>query len=223
MKVILQRDIPKVGRDGEIVNVADGYARNYLFPRQFAVPATGGALKEHAARIAREKEREAKQVHLAQASADNIKERTVTIVGKAGAGTKLYGSITAQDVAAAIAEQLKVTVDKRRVGMTDPIKNLGTFTVPVRLHSDISVSVVVEVVTEEDLQRRRAAAEAAEAAAKAAAEAPAAEASAPAAEASAPAAEASAPAEAAAPSETVAAEESPAADAPVSETSASAV
>lgn len=176
MKVILQRDIPKVGKDGDIVSVADGYARNYLFPRQYAVPATGGALKEHAARIAREKEREAKQVHLAQASAENIKERTVTIIGKAGTGTKLYGSITAQDVASAIAEQLKVTVDKRRVGMADPIKNLGTYTVPVRLHSDISVSILVEVVTEEELQRRKAAAEAA---AQAAAEALAAEASAP--------------------------------------------
>ncbi len=204
MKVILQRDIPKVGKDGDIVSVADGYARNYLFPRQYAVPATGGALKEHAARIAREKEREAKQVHLAQASAENIKERTVTIIGKAGTGTKLYGSITAQDVASAIAEQLKVTVDKRRVGMADPIKNLGTYTVPVRLHSDISVSIIVEVVTEEELQRRRAAAEAAEAAAKAAAEALAAEASAPveasaSAEDAAPAAEPSASAEDAAP------------------------
>jgi large subunit ribosomal protein L9 len=192
MKVILQRDIPKVGKDGDIVSVADGYARNYLFPRQYAVPATGGALKEHAARIAREKEREARQAHLAQASAENIKERTVTIIGKAGSGTKLYGSITAQDVASAIAEQLKVTVDKRRVGIADPIKNLGTFTVPVRLHSDITVPIIVEVVTEEELQRRKTAAEAAEAAAKASEETATVEASAPVEEA-APSAEPSAP------------------------------
>ena len=159
MKVILQRDIPKVGRHGEVVNVADGYARNYLFPRQLAVSATGGALKAHQARMERDKERSAKQLGDAQSQADKLQGLSLTIIGKVGAGTKLYGSITAQDVADEIERQTKVTIDKRRVGLVDPIKTLGSYNVPVRLHSDVTVPVIVEVVTEEQLELRRRQAE----------------------------------------------------------------
>ena len=102
MKVILQRDIPKVGKHGEVVNVADGYARNYLFPRQLAVSASGGALKAHQARMDRDKEKTAKQLGDAQSHAERLQDLTLTIIGKVGTGTKLYGSITAQDVADAI-------------------------------------------------------------------------------------------------------------------------
>jgi len=174
MKVILQRDIPKLGKGGDIVNVADGYARNYLFPRQYAVAATGGALKAHNARLALEKERGAKLADEARSSAAKLEGLTVTLIGKVGSGTKLYGSITAQDVAEAIEKERGVTVDKRRVGLADPIKNLGLYTVPVRLHSDIIVPVQVDVVTEEELERRKAQA-AAEAAEVAPAEEPATE------------------------------------------------
>lgn len=166
MKVILQRDVPKLGRDGEIVNVADGYARNYLLPRQIAVAATGGALKSYKAREEREKEREAGKRDSARTDAEKLEGLTLVILGKVGTGTKLYGSITAADVADAIKTEKGVTVDKRRVGLVDPIKTLGTYTVPVRLHSDVSVPVVVEVMTETDLQKRKAR-EASEAAAAA--------------------------------------------------------
>ena len=159
MKVILQRDIPKVGKHGEVVNVADGYARNYLFPRQLAVSASGGALKAHQARMDRDKEKTAKQLGDAQSHAERLQDLTLTIIGKVGTGTKLYGSITAQDVADAIEREKGVTVDKRRVGLVDPIKTLGTYNVPVRLHSDVSVPVTVEVVTEEQLELRKRQAE----------------------------------------------------------------
>src|ERR1051325_4019224 len=99
MKVILQREVPKLGKLGEIVNVADGYARNYLFPRQYAVAASGGALKEHQARAAREKERGEKHLQDAQSGAGKLEGLVLTLIGKVGSGTKLYGSITAQDVA----------------------------------------------------------------------------------------------------------------------------
>src|SRR5215471_793876 len=112
MKVILQRDVPKLGKDGEIVNVADGYARNYLFPRQFAVAATGGALKSYEARKDREKEREAHKKDSATADAQKLEGLSLTIIGKVGSGTKLYGSITAQDVADAIKQEKGVTIDK---------------------------------------------------------------------------------------------------------------
>lgn len=186
MKVILQRDIPKVGKGGDIVTVKDGYARNYLFPRMYAVAATGGALREHEARAKREAEREARNVEQARAGAEKMQELTLTIIGKVGAGTKLYGSITAADVAEAIQKECGVTVDRRRIGLADPIKNLGLYTIPVRLHTDYVVPVKVDVVSQEELERRRIQAEkeaaAARAAAEAAAEAEAAAAAAPQAE-----------------------------------------
>jgi large subunit ribosomal protein L9 len=160
LKVILSRDIPKVGKDGEIVNVADGYARNYLFPRQYAVPATGGALRAWEARRRQEQEREARRALEAQAEAEKLANLTLTITARVGGGTKLFGSVTAQDVADAIARERGITVDRRRVSLADPIKNLGTYTVPVRLHTDIVVPITVEVITEEELRRRTTAAEA---------------------------------------------------------------
>ncbi|NLI00101.1 MAG: 50S ribosomal protein L9 [Chthonomonadales bacterium] len=165
MKVILQRDVPKVGKGGEIVNVADGYARNYLFPRKYAVPATGGFLKEHQSRAQHDKVREAKLHQVAETAAGKLEGLTVIIKGKVGSGTKLYGSITAQDVAEAVKEATGVEVDKRRVGLVDPIKTLGVYPIPVRLASDISVTIQVDVTTEQELERR--AAEAAQAEARA--------------------------------------------------------
>ncbi len=168
MKVILQQDVPKLGKDGEIVNVADGYARNYLFPRRFAVSATGGALKEFQARTTHEKQKGAKLLKEAETGAGKLDGLVITVTGKVGSGTKLYGSVTAQDVADAIKKERGVTVDKRRVGLIDPIKTLGTYSIPVRLHSEISTSVTVEVMTEEQIERRKVEAAKAEAAAAAA-------------------------------------------------------
>lgn len=156
MKVILQRDVPKVGKTGEIVQVKDGYARNYLFPRQYAVAATGGALKDHDSRLAREKERSAKMLQSAQTGAERLADARLVMIGKVGRGTKLYGSITAQEVGDAIARQVGVTVDRRRIGLADPIKTLGTYKVPVRLHTDVSVPITVEVISEEENVRRQA-------------------------------------------------------------------
>lgn len=177
MKVILQRDVPKVGKGGEIVNVADGYARNYLFPRKYAVPATGGFLKEHQSRAEHTKRIEAKLHAAAETAAGKLEGLTVIIKGKVGSGTKLYGSITAQDVADAIKEATGIEVDKRRVGLVDPIKTLGMYPIPVRLASDVSVTVQVDVTTDEELARR--ARQAAEAEARAAEAAETVEAAAP--------------------------------------------
>jgi large subunit ribosomal protein L9 len=155
MKVILQRDIPKIGKMGEIKDVSDGYARNYLFPRQLAVSATGGALKDHQSRLDREKEHTAKLLQGAQSEAEKMDGLSLTILAKTGTGTKLYGSITALDVADAIKKEINADVDKRRIGLVDPIKTLGVYKVPVRLHSDVTVHVNLEVMTEEELERRK--------------------------------------------------------------------
>lgn len=148
MKVILQQDIEKVGRDGEVVTVADGYARNYLFPRKLAVQAVGGALKNVQMRQAQEERRSEKLRTEAEQARTQLEGKTVEITARAGAGDRLYGSITAQDIAQAIRARLGVTVDKRKVQLKDPVKTMGRHTVAVKLHRDITVPVTVEVVRE---------------------------------------------------------------------------
>lgn len=145
MKVILQKDVTKVGREGEVVTVSDGYARNYLLPRSLAVEAAGGALKSLQLRNALEERKAEKLLASAQAAQAALDGKTVTISAKAGTGERLYGSITAADIADAVKASTGIAVDKRKVQLMDPIKALGTFTVPVKLHKDIAVTLTVQV------------------------------------------------------------------------------
>jgi large subunit ribosomal protein L9 len=145
MNVILQKDVVKVGKEGDVVVVADGYARNYLFPRGLAVSASGGALKNLEARHAAEERKSEAQLAQAQQDQAALEGKTVKITTKAGAGDRLYGSITSGDIAAALKSDLGVTVDKRRVLLMDPIRAVGTFHVDVKLHKDITVPVTVAV------------------------------------------------------------------------------
>jgi large subunit ribosomal protein L9 len=146
MKVILQKDLVKVGKEGDVVTVADGYARNYLLPRSIAMPATVGALKNIQLRHALDERRSEKLRANADRSAAALEGKSVSITARTGAADRLYGSITSQDVATAIETTLGVAVDKRNIQMLDPIKALGTFTVPVKLHREVTVPVSVEVV-----------------------------------------------------------------------------
>ena len=146
MKVILHKDLVKVGKEGEVVNVADGFARNYLFPRSIAVPATVGALRNIQLRQALDERRSEKLRSSADQSATALEGKSVSITARTGSGDRLYGSITSQDIVTAIQTTLGVTVDKRNVQLIDPIKALGTFTVPVKLHREVTVPVTVEVV-----------------------------------------------------------------------------
>ena len=149
MKLILTRDVQDLGRSGDLVNVAEGYGRNYLLPRKLAVVADKGAMKglEN-----RKSMLEVKGEHIlaeAQKVAERLKDTTVKITGKAGSGTKLYGSVTSQEIADALEQQHKIKVDKRKIHITDPIKNLGEYDVPIQLHHDVPASIHVEVVGEE--------------------------------------------------------------------------
>ena len=146
MKVILNQDVSNVGKEGDVVMVADGYARNYLFTRKLAVEASGGALKNVQMRQALEERRSEKMLSQASESAQALEGKSVTIEAKAGSENRLYGSITSQDIADAISKMLGVTVDKRKIQLNDPIKSMGTFTVPVKLHRTVSVPLTVEVV-----------------------------------------------------------------------------
>ena len=151
MKLILTRDVPDLGRSGDLVNVAEGYGRNYLLPRKHAIVADSGAMKglEN-----RKKMLELRGEHVladAQEVAERLKDATVKITGKAGSGTKLYGSVTSQEIADALLKQQKIKVDKRKIHITDPIKNMGEYDVPVQLYHDIVASIRIEVVGQETI------------------------------------------------------------------------
>lgn len=173
MKVIMTRDVPKVGKDGEMVVVADGYARNYLFPRQLAVVADRAAVKNHQARIQRETDKSASLLSTAQEQGEKLNGKEFQILARAAArSTRLFGAVTEADVAETIKEALGYDVDKRRVSLINPIKVTGTYELTARLHNDVIVPFKIEVVTQEILDERARAAAAAEArAAKEAAEA----------------------------------------------------
>jgi len=144
MKVILLQDIKDTGKQGEIITVNDGFARNYLFPRKLAVAAEGGALKNLEAKKALEERRAEKIIQQAEKDKEALAGKSVTILARSGAG-KLYGRITTQDIADAISKDLGVKIDKRKIVLLDSIKAIGGYTVPVKLHRDISVDVVVTV------------------------------------------------------------------------------
>jgi len=155
MKVILTRDIPKVGKDGEIVMVANGYARNYLFPRQLAVVAKGAAMKQHENRVAKDIAKGAALLATAQSNGEKLSGQKFLIIAKASAkSTRLFGSVTEADVAEIILSKLGIEVDKRRISLIDPIKTTGTYSLSARLHSEVTVTFDIEVVTQEQLDSR---------------------------------------------------------------------
>jgi large subunit ribosomal protein L9 len=148
MKVILLQDIEHQGKQGEVVAVADGFARNYLLPRKLAVEAGGGALKNLQAKLALEERRTEKLLQAANVTAGLLNEKTVTLRVKAGDNSRLYGRVTASDIAEAVARDLSIKLDKRKIGLLDPIKAVGEYDVPIKLHRDVTVPLKVAVVAE---------------------------------------------------------------------------
>jgi large subunit ribosomal protein L9 len=148
MEVILREDVERLGSRGQVVRVADGYARNFLLPKRLAVAATDSNRKIVEQERQAHLRREAKQKGEAEDLAKLLGGVTVTIAQKAGENDQLFGSVTAKDVADALAQQ-NYTIDRRKVQLEEPIKQLGEFKVPVRLHRDVTAEVTVKVVKEE--------------------------------------------------------------------------
>ena len=172
MKVMLLKDVYKLGRAGDIKKVADGYGRNFLIPQGFAVLATAGALKQ-AEKVRKQAEIRRTELNSElKGLADQINGIVVTFSAKAGETGKLYGSITTQDIATAVTEQTRFEVKKQQIDM-QPIRNLGEFTAHVRLTMDLVPEVKVVVHREGEVFEEVAAEEPAEAEAQPAAEAPA--------------------------------------------------
>ena len=141
MKVMLTKDVPNIGLSGDVKEVADGYGRNYLIPRKLAVLAGKGAEAE--ARRLREAaaKREAKERDEAQELADTIDNKTVVVRLKVGAEDKVFGAITNDDVATALRLQHQVDVDRRKIDIKDPLKQLGEHQVPLRLHREVTANI----------------------------------------------------------------------------------
>jgi len=147
MEVILREDVKSLGKAGELVKVKPGYARNYLLPKGLAYEATEGNRKRILAESRARAARMAEDKSAADAIAARLSGLTVTIARKAGEGDRLFGSITAQDIAEALAAAGQ-TVDKRKIELEHPIKSLGTHKVPVRLHHEVQAELHVTVVPE---------------------------------------------------------------------------
>ena len=150
MKVVFLQDVAGVGRAGEVKNVSDGYARNFLFPKKLAAPATSGELQRIEQLKQNQERQEAKTDAELKDFAEKLSKVTVSIRARTGEGQRLYGSITNADIAERLAEITKTELDKRKVELEEPIKQLGTFDIPVRLSPTIhtKVKVVVEASRE---------------------------------------------------------------------------
>ena len=147
MEVILRDHVENVGKRGEVVKVADGYARNYLLPRKLALVATTGNLKQVERERVKLDAREAEEKSAAEAVAARLASIDVVISRRVGETEALYGSVTSADIAEALTAK-GFDIDKRRIGLREPIKKLGEQTVPVKLHREVVVQLPVKVVAE---------------------------------------------------------------------------
>jgi len=148
MKVILQEDVKALGKKGQIVEVKEGYARNFLFPKNLAVEATDKNLKE-LNRQKKIKEQKAEKEFLeAKELAEKIKGITVTLQVKSGENGKLFGAVTSKDIAENLIKKHKLKIDKRKIELKENIKSLGTYEVSIKLHPKVLAELTVKVITE---------------------------------------------------------------------------
>ena len=148
MQIILQEDVEKLGTRGQLVDVAEGYARNFLLPRKLGLEATPGNMKRLEKMRAVFAKKEATEKDSAQKLAELLTGVSLTLVRKAGENDQLFGSVTSGDVSEALAAQ-GYTIEKRKITLTDPIKLVGEYEIPVKLHREVSASVKLAVKKEE--------------------------------------------------------------------------
>ena len=145
MKVILLEDVKSLGKKGEIVNVNDGYARNFILPKKLGLEATSKNLndlklqKQNDGKVAQEK------LDAAKALAEEIKEKSITVKIQAGVEGKVFGSISSKEIATEAKKQLNMDIDKKKIVIPDAIKSLGTYNVNIKLHKDVTATLTVKV------------------------------------------------------------------------------
>lgn len=148
MKVILNADVKGTGKKGELVNVSDGYARNFLFPKKLASEANAQAMNEYNAKTAAAEYKAAEEKANAKKTANELKGKTVKITAKAGTAGRLFGAVTSKEVAAAIESQLGKKVDKKKISLESDIKSCGTYNAEIKLHAGITAVIKVSVTEE---------------------------------------------------------------------------
>ena len=146
MQVILKQDVDKIGQRGEIVDVSRGYVRNFLVPRGLAEMATPGRLEEVRREMEESEERDRRMAERAGEIAATLNKSVITIEARTGEDERLFGSVTAANIASAIEKARGVRVDRRRVKLDEPIKSLGTHQISIQVHGDVEASVKVIVV-----------------------------------------------------------------------------
>jgi large subunit ribosomal protein L9 len=148
VRVVLRDDVENVGRKGDLIEVADGFARNYLVPRGLAMKATKGVVQQAEAMRRNREARDTRDREAAQALADQLTGRRIEVRARAGEGGRLFGSVTNVDIIDAVRAQTGVELDRRKTQLAEPLKELGATEVPVKLHSDVEVALTVDVVAE---------------------------------------------------------------------------
>lgn len=148
MKVVMRSDVENVGNKGDIVDVADGYGRNFLIRKGFAIPASAGAVAQAESMRRNRAAKDAKAIADAEALGATLTASRLTLTVKAGEGGKLFGSVGNTDIAAALTDRAGQPIDRKSVQLVDHIKELGAFDVPVKLHPAVTVTIGVDVVAE---------------------------------------------------------------------------
>ena len=146
MKVILLKDVEGLGKAGDLKEVANGYARNYLLPRQLAAGATPGLIANRTQRIAAEQRKLEKLNEENRQLAERLAAVSLTFKAKVGTQGRLYGSITSQDIAAALRESEQITVDRRVIDLTEPIRTLGSYSIPVKIAAQLEPKLTINVI-----------------------------------------------------------------------------
>ena len=146
MKGILLQDVKGKGKKGQMLEVSDGYARNFMLPRKLAIEATPDAINTMRMNDKATQERIAREKAEAMAVSKQLREMTVTVTGKGGGAGRLFGSITNQEIADALEKQAGIKLDKRKIVIAEPIKNVGTYTVTCKLGYEISAPLTVKIV-----------------------------------------------------------------------------
>ena len=145
MEIVLLEDVKALGKKGQIVNVSDGYARNFILPKKLGVEATAKNLNDLKLQKANAEKIAAEQLAEAKALAEKIRELSVTLKMKAGEGGRAFGSISSKEIAVAAKDQLGLEIDKKKMVLPEAIKTFGTHEVPVKLHKDVTAKLTVKV------------------------------------------------------------------------------
>lgn len=145
MKVILRSDVGELGKRGDVLDVADGYARNYLVPKGLAMKATPGAASQAAGMRRARDLRDAQDRSAAEEVAKKLVPKVIAITARAGSEGRLFGSVTSADIVAAVEAQAGVALDRRKLQLDEAIKSVGTHSVPVKLHTDVEFPITLEV------------------------------------------------------------------------------